>query len=51
MKIEIEGMKLRAEEVFLHIAGQGGEVKLYDDDGSIIGWRDDGAVTEYNSNN
>jgi len=43
MRIEIDGdgHKLRMQEVFLYLANEGHEVKLYDDAGNIIGWRKD----------
>ena len=41
MKIEINGEKLRISEVFLFLANEGYDVKLYDDDDNIIGWRND----------
>jgi hypothetical protein len=41
MKIEIDGHKLRMQEVFLYLANEGHEVKLWDECGNLLGWRKD----------
>ena len=46
MKIEIEGEKLRLKEVFLLLANRGENVRLIDDDGDVIGWRNDTGLSK-----